>query len=153
MKQKTSKITIKRNELLILLVLAVFTLCISTLSKFRRSSLKQSDCYTIGVITKKTHSKGSDMEYIYRIKGINYRSTGYSLDKKKRKIGGRFFVVFDKSRPKSSELFVQLPVPDSIQKAPYGGWDKIPIPEYQEYVDNHLDKLTNNWFMKLIPPW
>jgi len=141
-----------RDKFLISVIIA-FAFCLLILSKSRNKNLIKDDCYTIGVIIRKTHSKVSDMEYVYFIKGNKIKQTGYSKDKKKRKVGSRFFVIFNKNRPKSSELFVNLPVPDSIQKAPYGGWDKIPIPEYQKYVDDYFEKITNNWFTRMIPPW
>jgi len=88
------------------------------LSKVQQINLKNNGKFTIGYLTALSHSRESDMEYTIKVKGKFYESTGYSEDKKKRKIGGRFFVVFNKNRPKNSELFVNLPVPDSIQKAP-----------------------------------
>ncbi|PJB13490.1 MAG: hypothetical protein CO119_01290 [Flavobacteriales bacterium CG_4_9_14_3_um_filter_40_17] len=147
-----NKVNVSKDKFLISLVIVIFFVSL-TLGKHNNKNLIKNDYYTIGVILRKTHSKGSDMEYVYFIKGEKIKQTGYSRDKKKRKIGGRFFVIFNKNNPKSSELFVNLPVPDSIQKAPYGGWDKIPIPEYQKYVDDFFKKATDNWFMKFIPPW
>ncbi|MDT8415359.1 MAG: hypothetical protein RQ735_08260 [Flavobacteriaceae bacterium] len=133
----------------------VLTLIFSSIiiKKYQDINLIENDSYTIGIIIRKTYSKASDMEYLYYYKGQKFKTTGYSGDKKKRKVGGRYFVIFNQKWAKNSELFVQLPVPDSIKKVPYGGWDKLPIPEYQKYVDDYFEKSNNNWFMRFIPPW
>lgn|GEM_PF-842206 len=146
-------LTLSKREKWLFTFVLTLTFSSIIIGKYQNINLIENGNYTIGYITALTHSKVSDMEYIFQVKGKKHRTTGYSLDKKKRKIGGRFFVIFNKNRPKNSELFVQLPVPDSIQKAPYGGWDKLPIPEYQKYVDDYFEKATHNWFMRFIPPW
>lgn len=130
---------------LILIVLIIF--------KSQNIALKHNDKYTIGVLNKLFISKAGDMKFLFKVKGKTYLSTGYTQDKSKKVEGGRYFVVFNDRNPSICEMFTNLPVPDSIQKAPYEGWNKLPIPEYQKNIDNYFEKATNSWFMRMIPPW
>jgi len=91
-----NKVNVSKDKFLISLVIVIFFVSL-TLGKHNNKNLIKNDYYTIGVILRKTHSKGSDMEYVYFIKGEKIKQTGYSRDKKKRKIGGRFFVISTKT--------------------------------------------------------
>jgi hypothetical protein len=38
-----------------------------------------------------------------------------------------------------SILLEKCPVPDTIEKAPLNGWQKIPVKAYQKYVDEYFE--------------
>lgn len=66
------------------------------------------------------------------------------------KIGQKYFIAFNKENIDQTVLFSNCPVPDSLE-IPLKGWDKIPIPEYQDEVDAYFDKMLNKGIYKLFP--
>lgn len=152
MKLKIKRIKLSRERMLILTVFGII-LVVLVIFKRQNISLKNHSKYTIGVLDRLIISKAADMKFYFYFENKIYTSSGYTEDYSDKIEGSRYFVVFNDKNPKICEMLTSLKVPDSIQKAPYGGWDKIPIPEYQKYVDEYLEKSTNNWFLKLIPPW
>lgn len=152
MKLRVKEIKTSNNKILFYVVLVII-LIILIIIKNQNLVLKQNSKYTIGKLDKLITSKAADMKFYFYVNNTVFLSSGYTQDNSDVIIGGRYFVVFNDKNPSICEMFTKLPVPDSIRKAPYGGWDKLPIPEYQKYVDNYLEKATNNWFMRFIPPW
>lgn len=138
--------------MLLLIVLGII-LIVLVRFKSQNIALKDNRKYTIGVLDKLIISKAADMKFHFYYENNIYISSGYTEDRTEKIEGERYFVVFNNKNPTDCEMFTVLKVPDSIQKAPYGGWEKIPIPDYQKYVDDYFEKATNNWFMKFIPPW
>lgn len=66
------------------------------------------------------------------------------------KIEQKYFIAFNKENIDQTVLFSNCPVPDSLV-IPLYGWDKIPIPEYQDEVDAYFDKMLNKGIYKLFP--
>ena len=89
--------------------------------------LNRSHRYTIGV-TKRTYwtlSLGEQLDYTYKVSEKVYDNTVRYNDKSKVP-NGRYFVEYYTKDPSNSRLLQDLPVPDSIKKAPDEGWGYLP---------------------------
>lgn len=84
--------------------------------------------YTIGYIDRiywpiVNHKKVS---YEYIVNGKEYsKSSIYNSDKRPKK-GHRYLVQFSLEDNNVSDIFQDIPVPDSIKQAPPGGWKERP---------------------------
>ncbi|CVK17036.1 hypothetical protein Ga0061079_1152 [Apibacter mensalis] len=84
--------------------------------------------YTIGYIDRiywpiVNHKKVS---YEYTVNGKEYsKSSIYNSDKRPKK-GHRYLVQFSLEDNNVSDIFQDIPVPDSIKQAPPGGWKERP---------------------------
>lgn len=93
---------------------------------------KGEERYTIGeVIDVRGTRGGLEPIYKYEINGKIIRIGGGAnsiIDRKKTHeyIGKRYYIMFDETKPKHSDILLDYPVPDSIQSTPPKGWDSIP---------------------------
>ena len=83
--------------------------------------------YTFGIVTNIKSMKGGLIYYYdFEVKGIVYE--GEMRSGRYKKIGDRCFVIFSSQDCTRNKMLLKLPlVPDSIKKAPFPPWDKLPI--------------------------
>ncbi|MCC2591141.1 hypothetical protein [Chryseobacterium sp. MFBS3-17] len=94
---------------------------------YKNNPIKKGN-YTIGyvyriywpVVNAKT------VMYSYTVNKNKYTSTDDYNSNKKPKIGKRYLVQFSLEDPSYSDIFQDIPVPDSIKSAPPEGWKKLP---------------------------
>ncbi|WP_294217549.1 hypothetical protein [uncultured Chryseobacterium sp.] len=93
----------------------------------KQSPIKKGS-YTIAYATKMYWPIISykRIEYNYNVKGKNYEATNiYALDPEV-KIPARYLVQFSLEDNSFSTIYPNIPVPDSIRKAPAEGWKELP---------------------------
>ncbi|HPG11520.1 MAG TPA: hypothetical protein PLU37_08325 [Chitinophagaceae bacterium] len=101
----------------------------------KRNNLLNKGRITIGTVVTIIDGKGAnDPEYEYVVNSKKYISNEarilqgtYNFSDKK--IGKRYFVVFDSTNPERACLLPLNPVPDSIDDVPLFGWDSLPTGE------------------------
>ncbi|WP_428740438.1 hypothetical protein [Tenacibaculum sp.] len=83
--------------------------------------------YTFGIVTNIKSMKGGLIYcYDFKVEGIVYK--GEMRSGRYKKIGDRCFVIFSSQDCARNKMLLKLPlVPDSIKKAPFSPWDKLPI--------------------------
>lgn len=84
--------------------------------------------YTIGYIDRiywpiVNHKK---ISYEYTVNGKKYSGSDIYSSNKNPKKGRYYLVQFSLEDPKESDIFQDIPVPDSIKQAPPGGWKERP---------------------------
>ncbi|MBE8725383.1 hypothetical protein [Flavobacterium hungaricum] len=82
--------------------------------------------YTIGLVTKKywpilSHKK---IIYTYTVNGVDYKNGQVYLSAEE---GKRYLIQYSLEDNSISDMFQNIPVPDSIKEAPNGGWKELPI--------------------------
>lgn len=110
----------------ILFFLIPFTLFF-TYKIYHHSFVEQGN-YTIGyihkiywpVISHKT------IMYNYSVKNIKYDGTDIYNSSKNPLENKMYLVRFSIKDPKESDIFQDIPVPDSIKSAPSNGWKELP---------------------------
>jgi len=114
-----------KKIILVILTAGLFILCVILLKQCSENDLNKNKHFTIGYATGKGWSGGSILNYEYyinneKIKGGMRFNGDYDLY-----IGKRYFVKFSSKYHGNAKILVNMPVPDSIKKAPQMGWDSI----------------------------
>ncbi|MCT4614862.1 MAG: hypothetical protein N4A49_08315, partial [Marinifilaceae bacterium] len=94
--------------------------------------LEKNHRFTIGRIIKIEPVSGAGINalFIYYVKGKKY-SGSYSVpDRIRKRVGRRFYVMFNPDNPDSCKLLFNKPVPQRIKEAPPEGW--VEIPKYKK---------------------
>lgn len=132
MKNKENKENLLRLVLLILIGLIV-----TFFSTSRRKNLKENHVIVIGVAIKNTYGTGNDgVEYKFDYQGKTYQE--WCFTKTSTIEGEKYFVLCHTENMSRSKLLEKCPVPDTIEKAPLNGWQKIPVKAYQKNVDGYF---------------
>jgi Ni,Fe-hydrogenase I cytochrome b subunit len=117
--------------------ISVLTITLVTLGRYgckRDRALKkerdQNAEYTIG-ITKGRHKNirnaSAFVYYYYAYQGEVYKRKQYfPFTRSIKSENGRYYVKFSYKDPTNAELLLDYPVPDSVKKSPYGGWQHLP---------------------------
>ncbi|MHA3046228.1 hypothetical protein JSO59_002490 [Riemerella anatipestifer] len=84
--------------------------------------------YTIGYVYKIYWPVVSHktIMYKYSVKGMECKGTNVYMDSKKAYEQGRYLVQFSLIDNKASNIFQDIPIPDSIKSAPAEGWKELP---------------------------
>lgn len=98
--------------------------------------------YSTGRVNNAVH-----IELYYQNKIIKFESLYYG---NKPELNSLYFVAFNKEKINQIILFSNCSVPDSLD-IPIDGWDKIPLPEYQNEIDFYFEKMLNKGVYKLFP--
>ena len=131
-KNKENYYNLLRILLLLLIVLGVTFFSIS-----RRKNLKENHVIVIGIAIKNTHGTGNDgVEYKFDYQGKTYEEWCFTNTNTIE--GGKYFVLCHTENMSRSKLLEKCPVPDTIEKAPLNGWQKIPVKAYQKNVDGYF---------------
>lgn len=90
--------------------------------------------YTIGYLTgwHPTPKSGIYYEFNFTVAGTTYKSSGPGKVKLPIIAGTRFVVKYDSSDPTSNVGYFELPVPDTVRRAPPAGWRRptFPLPQW-----------------------
>jgi hypothetical protein len=127
-----------RENLLRLLLLILIGLIVTFFSISRRKNLKENHVIVIGVAIKNTYGTGNDgVDYMFEYQGKIYKEWCFTNNSSIE--GGKYFVLCHTKNMSRSKLLEKCPVPDTIEKAPLNGWQKIPVKAYQKYVDEYFE--------------
>lgn len=142
----------KNKEILLFFILIIIISIIGfSINYIRNCNLKKNIYFAIATPIKESNGRGENT-IIY----AHFFYNNSKMEKKVQyyndipKIGQKYFIAFNKENINQSVLFTNCPVPDSLE-IPLNGWDKIPIPEYQDEVDVYFDKMLNNGIYRLFP--
>ena len=137
--EQNDKINSKENFhnnlrlLFIILLILVGTLFETS----RRKNLKENHVIVIGIAIKNTHGTGNDgVEYKFDYQGKTYEE--WCFTRTNTIEGEKYFVLCNTENISRSKLLEKCPVPDTIEKAPLNGWQKIPVKAYQKNVDGYF---------------
>jgi|SRR5690606_20312473 len=126
-----------KNLISVVFIALIAYLSIAYFIYYQDKNLFKNSRYTISISIKNTYGRGnSGVKYKYFVNGIEYFA--WDATNKKSIENNRYFIIYNKEKPHQSTFFVDCPVPDSIKNFPKNGWEKIPIPNYQSYVDDYF---------------
>ena len=138
--EQNDKIKNKENfhNNLRLLFIILLILVVTFFSISRRKNLKENHVVVIGVAIKNTYGTGNDgVEYKFDYQGKTYQDWCFTDNSSIE--GEKYFVLCNTENTDRSILLEKCPVPDTIEKAPLNGWQKIPVKAYQKYVDEYFE--------------
>ena len=132
-----------RENLLRLLLLILIGLIVTFFSISRRKNLKENHAIVIGVAIKNTYGTGNDgVDYVFEYQGKKYKE--WCFTKTSTIEGKKYFVLCHTKNMSRSKLLEKCPVPDTIEKAPLNGWQRIPVKAYQKYVDGYFETFISD---------
>ncbi|MBP9849952.1 MAG: hypothetical protein KBC58_10990 [Flavobacterium sp.] len=126
-----------------LLLLILIGLIVTFFSISRRKNLKENHVIVIGVAIKNTYGTGNDgVEYKFDYQGKTYQDWCFTDNSSIE--GEKYFVLCNTENTDRSILLEKCPVPDTIEKAPLNGWQKIPVKAYQKNVDGYFETFVSD---------
>ena len=132
-----------RENLLRLLLLILIGLGVIFFETIRRKNLKENHVIVIGVAIKNTYGTGNDgVDYVFEYQGKIYKE--WCFTKTSTIEGKKYFVLCHTKNMSRSKLLEKCPVPDTIEKAPLNGWQKIPVKAYQKNVDGYFKTFVSD---------
>ncbi len=84
--------------------------------------------YSVGVTTEYLTTAAGDKQITYEFWLNNTRVLGDHTDYRAFELNKRYFVRFDSTNAKNSELLKHPSVPDTMVHIPAGGWSALPVP-------------------------
>lgn len=131
------------NNGLRLLFFLIMILGVTFFSISRRKNLKENHVIVIGVAIKNTYGTGNDgVEYKFDYQGKTYEE--WCFTKTSTIEGEKYFVLCNTENTSRSKLLEKCPVPDTIEKAPLNGWQKIPVKAFQKNVDGYFETFISD---------
>ena len=111
------------------------------LQKDKLSNILKNPNYTVGLVNGiQKYNTGDDYyRYKYSIDSKDYQKGIGASSSNNIFIGTRYFVIFEKGKPKNAMLLPFILIPDSIQEAPSEGWKELPIPVDKEEIRKFLE--------------
>lgn len=92
--------------------------------------------YTIGTVTRTSYVVGpSSHDVAFFVYTVNDSLYSTSTSNKISNGESRFLVKFSSRDPALCRFYKAVPIPDSIQTAPPGGWTKPPFPVPAEVLE------------------
>ncbi|MHA3046230.1 hypothetical protein JSO59_002500 [Riemerella anatipestifer] len=94
---------------------------------YNHSFVKKGN-YTIGYVDKIYWPVVSykKVNYSYTVNSINYKGTDIYDSHKKPLENKRYLIQFSLQDNEESDIFQDIPIPDSIKSAPAEGWKELP---------------------------
>lgn len=121
-----------------LLLLILVGLIVTFFSISRRKNLKENHVVVIGFAIKNTYGSGNNgVDYVFDYQGKTHQDWCFTDNSSIE--GEKYFVLCNTENTDRSILLEKCPVPDTIEKAPLNGWQKIPVKAYQKYVDEYFE--------------
>jgi len=122
--KQSKKISKKQIKWIIISVLLILGLVAMNL--YDNYLLKNDYKYTIGEIYEIRGTRSGYIPHLkYYIKNKEYDAGFRIREPDKSYIGRRFIIKFYPPNPDNCDIFLNMPVPDSIKEAPIMGWDSI----------------------------
>lgn len=119
----------KKGKIMVVCIVAIIVIGLIIRNINDRRSLEGNGIYVIGNVDKIDGAyQGVKIFVSYNYKGKLYKNdyVTSSFDKQTM-TEGRYFFKIDASNPDKFHIEYLIPVPDSIQTAPYSGWDSLPL--------------------------
>ncbi|MGX5682944.1 hypothetical protein ACWKWW_00155 [Chryseobacterium cucumeris] len=113
----------KWNYLIIIIMISPIFIYI-----YNKQSPVKVGNYTIGYATKMYWPIISykRIRFNYTVNGKNYKTTNIYAQDPEVKIPARYLVQFSLEDNSFSNIYPNIPIPDSIQKSPPEGWKTLP---------------------------
>lgn len=107
------------------LLIVIIPFIISVVYIYSKRNPIISGNYTIGTITRNYWPIVSPKSIMYK---YNVRNNYYTNSQTYRlgEVGKRYLIQFSLEDPSYSNIFQDIPVPDSIREAPPEGWKELP---------------------------
>jgi hypothetical protein len=122
---------------IILIPVAIFFVYI-----FWKASFIKEGNYTVGYVYRIYWPivNAKTIMYSYTVKDVKYTSTTDYNDNLKPEVGKYYLVRVSLEDSQFSEIFQDIPVPDSIKEVPSNGWKEPP-----EWADKNKLKEKSQW--------
>lgn len=123
----------KKNEKIVLGVLLIIVVIGILFEMTIDNTLLKQGRLTVGRINSEIGSAkgGTVYKYSFQVNTKLYKGKKGSANK--GKVGKRYFVIYNPKDIKENRILLNLPVPDSIQKAPENGWSHLPTKPDNEH--------------------
>lgn len=120
MKKKTIKKVVE-----IIFAISIVIIPILIYGYFGHKEIEDNKRYTIGYATGKGWSGGSILDFEWFVNKQKYKGGSRFNKDYNLFIDKRYFVKFSSKDYSNGRILINMPVPDSIRKAPPLGWDSI----------------------------
>lgn len=105
----------KKRDIIIIVFMIMIVWVLGWLRYNRYKSLKDDGGYTVGIVTGKTSNGKGEMGYInykYMVEGKFYKESQGNLIFEAEPESGKFVVLYNKSFPHSSIIWLNYPCPN-----------------------------------------